>query len=74
MLHNLPNTAGCYQVTEGVYIGGEVQDLEEREQARMFVFYGYCLWRAKQLDGEVRSDLWRVEGPAEPTHIFGRNS
>lgn len=61
-------------MTEGVFIGGEVQELVGLEHAKMFVFYGYCLWRAKQLDGEVQSDLWRVEGPAQPAHIFGHNS
>lgn len=74
VLHNNPHITGCYQVIEGVYVGGEVQEILAAQPTCMFVFYGYCLWRPKQLDGEVRSGLWRVEGLAQTSHIFGSSS
>lgn len=70
VIHNLPTIAGGYEVSEGVYIGGELQEILGQEQARIFVFYGFCAWRAKQLDGEVRSNLWRVEGKVQAARFF----
>lgn len=60
-------------MSEGVYIGGEIEEILGQESARMFVFYGFCVWRPKQLDGEVRSSLWRVEGMVETAGLFERS-
>lgn len=73
VIHNVPSISGSHQVLAGVFVGGEIQEILEQEAANLFVFYGFSMWRAKQLDGEVRSGLWRVEGVAQTAQIF-RNS
>ena len=73
VIHSVPSIAESHQVLPGVFVGGEIQEIVEQEPAHLFVFYGYCMWRAKQLDGEVRSGLWRVEGVVQPTQIFAHS-
>ncbi len=63
-----------HHVFDGVYLGGNVKDLEELLQdpaslENMRAFIGYSGWAPGQLENEMRTGSWLTQ-PADPAAMF----
>lgn len=68
VIHDNPNISGSQFITEGVYIGGSVNELNQNHQKS--TIFGYSGWSALQLDGEIRAGVWRILQEVSPQDIF----
>lgn len=84
-LHSIEKLEGAIKLAEGVYWGGDYQQLKvmieagEIESDQIKFLAGYCAWPAKLLEKEISSDNWWVTEAdqysvlvAEPTIIWGK--
>lgn len=59
ILHTQAEAVGARQISEDIYLGGELQ-----EESGVLKLWGFACWKAGQLDGEVRAGIWRSLGMA----------
>ena len=83
-VHSVPALEGSHKIAEGVYWGGNYQQLKMMIEAgeistdQIKFLAGYSAWDSKQLEEEIKSENWWVtEGDQystlleEPTVVWG---
>jgi putative transcriptional regulator len=75
-LHRCPDIDGAIEVSEGIFWGGEFEQLVDRiESQQMGVddikfFIGYSGWSPGQLDEEIKMNSWIVSSEVSEELIF----
>lgn len=75
-LHTIPDLKGSYRVADGIYWGGNLNQLKILIQNRAIepsdirFFIGYSGWGAQQLDNEVAQKNWII-APSTHSTVFG---
>lgn len=64
-LHNIPEIDGAVRIREGVYVGGDLQEISEclkvtARNYRIKFFMGYAGWMPGQLEHEIKEESWVV--------------
>ena len=57
-LHDNPNVRGAVRVKDGLYFGGEIEDVFNNEGYIVKQYLGYCSWFPGQLEGELYNEDW----------------
>lgn len=74
-IHGIDTLPGKIQITEGLYIGGEVEKMKNLmhrnkiKNSYVRFLAGYVSWDAGQLEAEINEDKWWV-GTIEAKEIF----
>lgn len=68
VIHDYGSLNGCQKVSEGIYIGGQVNHMPT--EAKSILCIGYAGWAPGQLDGEIRAGYWNITGEAKPESLF----
>lgn len=68
ILHNMANCPHSTRITEGIYIGGVLNQMSHETKSIHFI--GYSYWEPYQLDGEIRTGFWKILGLATPNNVF----
>ena len=84
-IHSIENLKGAHKITEGVYWGGDYDQLKMMIEAgdvaadQIKFLAGYSGWNAKELEKEISADNWWVTGAdkysiliEEPTVMWGK--
>lgn len=64
-LHNSPDIEGCQKVMDGIYLGGDFEEVKAKltidpSSVKFRLFIGYSGWSDGQLQDEIRSRSWFV--------------
>ncbi|MCS7084606.1 MAG: YqgE/AlgH family protein [Bacteroidia bacterium] len=70
VIHNNENISGAVKICNGLYIGGDLRDLQN---ANAVAFLGYSGWGKRQLEQEIRENTWAV-CEADPNDVFFSNA
>jgi putative transcriptional regulator len=84
-IHSLEGLEGAVKITDGIYWGGDYQQLKVMIEAgevttdQIKFLAGYSAWQSKQLEKDISEDNWWVTDAdqysvliAEPTIIWGK--
>ena len=58
VLHNIPQAEGAKLISEGIWMGGNVEPFKGNPNYQINEYYGHVAWFAGQLDGELRYGDW----------------
>ncbi len=63
-LHTCPNLSGGTKVLEGLFLGGDFEELKTKilsgDSIKYILFIGYSGWGEQQLNDEIKSRSWFV--------------
>ncbi|OMJ75047.1 hypothetical protein SteCoe_25890 [Stentor coeruleus] len=68
VIHNMPDLPQSTRITDGIYIGGVLNQMSPEIKCRYFI--GCSCWEPYQLDGEIRAGIWEIQGLATPDNFF----
>jgi putative transcriptional regulator len=72
-LHDNPNVRGAIRVKEGLYFGGEIEDVFSSDGYLVKQYLGYCSWMPGQLEGELFNNDWVLRNDLSAIDILFGN-
>jgi putative AlgH/UPF0301 family transcriptional regulator len=72
-LHDNPNVRGAIMVQNGLYFGGEIEDMSNNDGHVVRHYLGYCSWMPGQLEGELFHNDWQLRNDLSAVDILFGN-
>lgn len=72
-LHDNPNVRGAERVKDGLYFGGEIEEIFNSDGYVVKQYLGFCSWMPGQLEGELYNQDWVLRNDLSAIDILFGN-